>query len=373
MSNILSRLFGQQGLMAITPANFMASAQPPVQGPPQPSALANAGKVTNTLFQNPAFLTALNRFGQNLQQGQSFGQSFGQFGPDVIAQQQLMDAQKASSAQQQLANLLTMAQIQKTSAEAGMVGKPELTATQKELLSVGIDPNSAEGRRIIIEKLTKPQTEVNIGAESTRGRLSEERRGKLIEGAFASADASRNIAGNLSVIEDNLNSLVASGGQTGPAAGLLTFMNDAAQQLLPNANINLNEASSLTAIEGASNALAVPLTKELGVNPTDNDYKVVRSTVARAGTSLPANYAFVDVAKQAADRNVAIENIIVSAEEQGLSEIDIRKRIASYKQSNPIVAPVPLPKSKAALQVGKKYTTDKGVLVFDGTNLVRQK
>lgn len=106
--------------------------------------LSGVGGVTNKLFQNPAFVSALANFGQRLSSapagqpfGQSFAQSLGGFAPDLIAGQQAQVAAKQQSAQQKLANLLQSEQIRALQAKTAQVGVPEtLTPFQEQSLAL---------------------------------------------------------------------------------------------------------------------------------------------------------------------------------------------------------------------------------------------
>ena len=252
--------------------------------------------------------------------------------------------------------------------------KATATPTRKIIKDAGgFQRDAATGERIFPDAERAPKTPlvtIEDKTESTRNIKSEERRAKTIESIFARADSSRETATQAAIIEENLDSIVAGDGATGPAFGLLTFLNNSAAQF--GLDVNLDESASLTAIEAASNKLAVPLTKQLGVNPTDKDFAIIKSTVARAGTSLPANYALVDLTKQAAIRDIGLEAVVESAQERGLGEIELRKELNKFKKNNPLNPAIPLPKDGAAgLKLGKRYTTGRGVFEFDGENMVR--
>ena len=253
--------------------------------------------------------------------------------------------------------------------EAGF--KPgKRTDFEKKMALAGIDPNSEEGRQLARESLEKkPLVNIEDKTESTRTKKSEERRSKIIDSTFDMANTARETATQAATIEANLDSIIATGGQTGPAFGLLTFINNAGAQF--GVDVDLNESSSLTAIEAASNKLAVPLTKQLGVNPTDKDFSIIKSTVARAGTSLPANYALVDLTKQAAARDLAKESLVIDAEEQGLNEVQLRKALNEFHKNNPLKPAIPKPKDRTGLKIGQRYTTSKGIYEFDGEKMVR--
>lgn len=218
-------------------------------------------------------------------------------------------------------------------------------------------------------KETSPLVNIEDKTESTRQIKSEERRSKIIDNVFAGADNARETSAQAATIEANLDSLVEGGGVTGPAFGLLTFLNNSGEQF--GIKTDLSETSSLTAIEAASNALAVPLTKQLGVNPTDKDFAIIKSTVARAGTSMPANFALVDLTKQAAARNIGKEALIIDAEERGLNEVQIRRELNKFHKNNPLKPAIPLPSNPSDLKVGSRYTTKRGVFEFDGQNMKR--
>jgi hypothetical protein len=170
-------------------------------------------------------------------------------------------------------------------------------------------------------------------------------------------------------MKSSLDNLVQSGGVTGPASGMLSTLNELGGQL--GLEIDLSESSSIRQIEGASNKIAVPLVKQLGVNPTDKDFEIIKSTVARAGTSVPANYAFIDTANQLSERKIAEEEIALRAIDEGMGETDIRRSINSYREDNPVKVPVSLPSNISQLTKGKRYTTDRGIFTFDGENMVR--
>jgi len=335
--------------------------------------------------------------------------AIGSFGVTELARKQQEERQMKQNADRQaLANILsgqsipafaradgsmamTPQEIEQTQlAQLAALGTPEALAViskSSPLLRESPSPLSPLGKlqadiqagmlpknigQAAIEKATapaQPLVNINQNTESTRRKQRETRRGKFIDQAIEDADVASGIMGNLATIETNLDDIVARGGATGAASGAIQLINNLGAQA--GLDINLGESANLTAIEGASNALAVPLTKQLGVNPTDKDFEIVKSTVARAGTSIPANYALVDVAKQAAKRKSVVADMAIRADDEGLDFKSLRSQVNAYKKNNPIIAPVPLPTNPNQLEVGRRYTTNKGVFIFDGKEMVR--
>lgn len=114
------------------------SALPQTQAPPAPTGQPQAPSATNRLFQNPAFLAALNSFGQALVQpgqvpgqaintGQRLVQGLGAFNQQFGQQQQAQQLQQQERAKQALAGRLTEAQIAQAEATtARLPGQVEL-------------------------------------------------------------------------------------------------------------------------------------------------------------------------------------------------------------------------------------------------------
>lgn len=308
----------------------------------------------------------------NILSGQTIPAFAREGGAEPSSAEEIKQAQMA-----QLANLA--GQGNKQAMEIIAAKSPLLQKQAAPLSTVGkITADVQAGRiarevgRQLIDKATapaKPLVNIEDKTEGTRLQESEKRRSAIIEKAFADAELAREKSFQAATIEENLDSLVSSGTTTGPASGLLDFMQNFGAQA--GLDLDLSASSSRTAIEAASNKLAVPLTKQLGVNPTDKDFAIIKSTVARAGTSLPANYALVDLIKQSSKRDLAKEKLIMNAQEQGLNELQIRKRLNEFKNKNRLQVPIPLPDNLAKIQIGKRYTTDKGVYQFDGENMVR--
>ena len=242
----------------------------------------------------------------------------------------------------------------------------EKTEAIKTLEALQQDPTLAA---LDASRRKSSATNVNVNTEGARAKQSEVRRGKLIDNIFTQAESAKEIGVNVKSMKSSLDNLVQGGGVTGPASGMLSTLNELGGQL--GLDVDLSESSSIRQIEGASNKIAVPLVKQLGVNPTDKDFEIIKSTVARAGTSVPANYAFLDTTNQLSDRKVAEEEIALRAIDEGMGETDIRRAINSYRDNNPISVPVSLPNNISQLKEGKRYATDKGVFTFDGENMVR--
>lgn len=127
---VLARIFGPStgGLLGGgLPANFVGPVQPPVQASPITAPAAS------TLFQNPAFISALSRFGQRLatptQPGEASGlvQGFGGFAPDLITGLQQQQALQQQQSQQEIIGRLREAQI--SQAQAGTA--QTLAATER--------------------------------------------------------------------------------------------------------------------------------------------------------------------------------------------------------------------------------------------------
>lgn len=308
---------------------------------------------------------------------------------NILSGQTIPAFARAGGAEPSSPEEIEQAQLAQLSQLAGQGNKQamEIIQSKSPLLQKQAAPLSTAGKitadvqtgriapevgQALIDKATapsKPLVNIEDKTESSRTQKSEERRSKIISQVFDNAELAREKSFQASTIEQNLDSLVASGATTGPASGLLDFMQNLGAQT--GLELDLSESSSRTAIEAASNKLAVPLTKQLGVNPTDKDFAIIKSTVARAGTSLPANYALVDLLKQSAKRELGEEKLILNAQERGLSEIQIRRELNKFKKNNRLTVPIPLPKDISQMRIGKRYTTDKGIYEYDGENMVR--
>jgi hypothetical protein len=120
MTNIFSTLLGQQT------GGLLGNPQAAAGGAPSPQAVQTSGQTSNSLFKNPAFLNALNSFGQSLvrgsQQGQSVGasiaQGLGQAGQSFAQAQQQQQQQQANLAKERLSQLLVASNIKRNLANA---------------------------------------------------------------------------------------------------------------------------------------------------------------------------------------------------------------------------------------------------------------
>jgi hypothetical protein len=195
--------------------------------------------------------------------------------------------------------------------------------------------------------------DVLVGKYRAREEFSEKRRDDFINKAFEASDIADQTSGMWDVIKSNLDSMVSRGEATGPLSPVISTLNDLGAQVGLKTNLDLS--SNLTQIEGFSNALAIPMTKKLGVNPTDRDFSIVKSTLARAGTSVQANYAFYDIAKQLAARQKKFSDLVNEAQSRGVDEEGLRKLKSEFGKESHVVAPVSMPKNIKDLQVGGRY------------------
>lgn len=206
-------------------------------------------------------------------------------------------------------------------------------------------------------------------ALAKRAELSETRRADLIAQSDKSAENAVNIQPQIQGIKGSLDSLVSSGQTTGVLAPMTSFLNSLGSQLgLP---ANLTQASTLEQVRGYSNAISIPLVKQLGVNPTDSDLKIIQSTLSNIGTTMKANYSFVDVADQVAKRNIALNGLVRDADSKGYNEQTIKKLTSEFNSKNPIKAPKEMPLNPKDLKNGNRYATDKGIYIYNGKSFIK--
>lgn len=215
-----------------------------------------------------------------------------------------------------------------------------------------------------------PATSVTVNAgDKERTVLSERRRGKFIEKNFERAEGASSILMDAQSISNNLRNLAARGDTTGALSPIVTLFNNAGAQA--GLDVDLDATSSLELITSAANKLAIPMTKQLGVNPTDKDYNAIVSTIASAGKTMESNFALVDIMEQAAKRNLALSDVITAAIEDGEGEVGLRKIERQFKKDNPLQLTKPLPKDKSKVRKGVRYRDAEGVYLFDGERMIQ--
>ena len=154
---------------------------------------------------------------------------------------------------------------------------------------------------------------------------------KDLESIKDNARSSFDIRSNIRSVEGALQ----KGAETGPLAKPAVFANNVAKQL--GVDLDLADTASLEQIEAASQRLTIPLTKQLGVNPTDRDAAKIEATTVGLGKSREANFAFIDVSKQATDKSIQHQQIALRLNKEGRPR-DIEGAILKWDQENPVVS-----------------------------------
>lgn len=198
-----------------------------------------------------------------------------------------------------------------------------------------------------------------------RVKAGEERRGKYFDAQYEASDKVVSALPEIEVLKSNLDDLSAKGDATGPASSAVTFLNNAGQQLL-GLDLKLSPSSQYEQIEAASNRLATPLAKMLGVNPTDFDFKNIKATMAGIGKSMAGNYALYDVQRQAITREQHRQDILNKLEQDGASLPEIRKTMAKFNAKQHIIPSKAAPKNISDLKKGQRYVNGRGVWIFNG-------
>ncbi len=102
------------------------------------------------------------------------------------------------------------------------------------------------------------------------------------------------------------------------------------------AGLDIPDAADLEFLEGLANKQAIPLVKKLGVNPTDKDFEIVKSTVASAGKSELFNIKILATVEAAQKRLVEELKLANTMTEQGASINDIDNARRVFRAQNPI-------------------------------------
>jgi len=182
-------------------------------------------------------------------------------------------------------------------------------------------------------------------------------------------DANKIIAAEpqVQVIESSLNDLVASGADTGPLANTASWVNAFGNQV--GLDFGLDEGATYENIAAATSQLAAPLAKQLGVNPTDFDYKQILKSIASPDKSLAGNFALVDLQKQNIVKQKGKADLINDLEKQGASLAEVKRAITDYDKAYKVDVPKAIPTKKEQLKEGAKYFTNKGIFIWDGEKL----
>jgi len=230
-----------------------------------------------------------------------------------------------------------------------------------------------------LQPAKKGGTVVNVGGEEPafRKKLEEGQGTKTsdrIDKIRTDADSAIGVLTNLDTIEENLRNIET----TGPLDAPKMFINNLGAQL--GLDINLDETASLEQINAASKALSVPLVKQLGVNPTDRDAKIIEATVAGLGKSKQANMALLNVTRQIANKRLAHANIADNLREEG-NERQLARKIREYDLNNPIKIPeraleAPILKNGkldvSKLKKGKIYLKNGIEYEYDGVGFIQK-
>ncbi len=219
------------------------------------------------------------------------------------------------------------------------------------------------------ERIAQKQQEIGQKTPEYQGQIQrskseEERRGKFIDEQY---DASGKVIQGLpevEVLKANLDDLVASGDKTGPASGAATWINNFSNQL--GLDVKLAPSAQYEQIEAASNRIVTPLAKQLGVNPTDFDFKNIKATVSGIGKSMAGNYALYDVQRQAIAREQQRQDLVTELESKGAKFADIKKSLNDFNKQQHIFPPRAIPSNPKDLKAGQRYVFDGGIGVFNG-------
>jgi hypothetical protein len=137
--------------------------------------------------------------------------------------------------------------------------------------------------------------------------------------------------------EFNLDRIVQGirgGANTGPAAGVMTFINSLGAQA--GLDINLGGGSSLEQVRSAANELIIPKVKALGSRPSDKDLQFVTDAAANAGKSVEANLEYIDAQRQLNSRLASHAAIIRDNAAQ--SGVSIDNLLRDFDAANPFTA-----------------------------------
>lgn len=194
----------------------------------------------------------------------------------------------------------------------------------------GNDLTPEERASIAIQKLGGgPSTVINNlmgdGEDPASLKVFEDVVGQRVSGILEQDIGQQRLA--IDRVDEALN----SGTKTGALSGVKLFAG--------RLGIPVDDLEGLETIEEVSNQLAVPMTKQLGVNPTDRDFQIILSTVANVGKSPEANKNFTFVTKQLLERNERIQSEVESLSADGAPLRDINDRIREIKASTEIKLP----------------------------------
>ena len=361
---------------------------------------------------------ALQQAGQ-IQQGAASGQGFDPRGGYGVALAQIATAGIGAFAQnrarKQLAELEAKEQQQfaqafpqfasiapQTTAEtrqaaiqaqlAGQIGSqfkaPDAPKFQIKETSKGfvrIDPASGQvipltsGTGESLQPFSQPTTNITVGGEQPPFRKELEKKlgtdvAERISKIRTDADNAVGILSNLDTIEESLKNIKT----TGPLDAPKIFINNLGAQL--GLDIDLDETASLEKINAAAKQLSVPLVKQLGVNPTDRDAKIIEATVSGLGKSKQANIDIIDISRQIAKKKLAHARIAEDLRDRGEEKL-IARKIREYDINNPIkqpqkaVEPPRLPDGKldvSKLKRGTTYIRGNEIFEFDGIGFVKK-
>lgn len=207
-----------------------------------------------------------------------------------------------------------------------------------------------------------------------RIKLDVKSRRKLLDDTYT--DATGIISGEpqIQVIESNLNDLVKRGASTGGLSNIASWLNATGQQV--GLDFGLDSGSTLENISAATSQLAIPLAKQLGVNPTDFDYEQILKSIPNPKKSLAANFALVDLQKQNIVKQKGRIDLINSLDRDGATLPEIKAAIANYDKAYKIDVPksLPNPNDNNSLKEGVRYYTNQGIVIWDGEkfNKVKQ-
>ena len=309
MSNILANILGQQtgGILGIQPqvGGIAGPAQPPVQGP-------TTGQQVGRLFRNPAFISALSNLSGALVApgpvGERFGTTFARglsgFAPDLIQGLQQQEALQNQRQRQQLQDQLIQAQIEKTQAEALTRGIPAETSLQKNLRAAGIDPASERGRNIVLQSLTKPATQVNIGGE----KAFEAETGKLEAKEFSELIKQGRSARQANITLGRLDDLLAKGDLgTGALANTKLAAGSFAKAFgLDPKILGIDQLSSLEEFSGLASQLTLQAADQIAGALSDKDIELLRSSVPNLQNTPEGNRRKIQFQKGLNNRKIEV-------------------------------------------------------------------
>lgn len=231
---------------------------------------------------------------------------------------------------------------------------------------------------VLSRELAPRQPLVQVGGETEttrqkeRAKLTEGRFNKFIENIQEADESALERLTTLEATKQSLENIAAKGGAIDPLTEGKTMLQAVAQGFGVKVGdiSNINDIQQLTA---QSRKLTIPLAKQLGVNPTDNDFQRILESTVSPTKAIEVNFALQNMAQQKAtlDRNKAdLVNNILLDDPQAKAQ-DVRRAVRRFENDNKVKVPKFLnPKEK--YNVGDIVSTSRGLFIYDGEGFVKQ-